>query len=222
MAQADLIPQAFWFRTALACPRLDGLPRGKGRPLNLPAECALPDLGALQGREPLAEVRVAWNPAGLGVAFEVTGKARPIEADPYAIGGRDEVELWIDTRDTRDVHRATRFCHRFSATFPGPKKGPTLNVDLAQTRIHRAQADAPLAKLGQVLTWAEPIKGGYRLELFFTAEALHGFDPDTNRRLGFYYRVADPERGDQFLGVGREFPVTDDPSLWATLILGDE
>lgn len=218
----DLIPQAFWFRTAVGCRRVDAIPRSKGRPLGLPESCALPDFGALQGREPLAEIRAGWNAKGLGVAVEVTGKKKPIESDAYAIGGRDEFEVWIDTRDTRDIHRATKFCHRFTATFVGSKKGPTIAVDVAQTKIHRAQADAPTARPGQILAWAEPVRGGYRLELFFPAEALHGFDPETNRRLGFYYRVADPERGDQFLGVGREFPVSDDPSLWATLELRDE
>ena len=62
---------------------------------------------------------------------------------------------------------------------------------------------------------------GYRLELFFPAEVLHGFDPETNRRLGFAYAVNDPDRGEQFLGVGREFPVGEDPSLWSVLELRD-
>ena len=34
--------------------------------------------------------------------------------------------------------------------------------------------------------------------------------------------LTDPHRGDQFLGVGRDFPVAEDPSLWATLELIDE
>jgi len=42
--------------------------------------------------------------------------------------------------------------------------------------------------------------------------ALNGFDPETNRRLGFAHQVTDPEREDQFLGVGREFPIAEDPS----------
>ena len=62
---------------------------------------------------------------------------------------------------------------------------------------------------------------GWRLELFLPAEALHGFDPETNRRLGFAYQVTDPDREDQFLGVGREFPVGENPSLWSTLELRD-
>jgi hypothetical protein len=63
------------------------------------------------------------------------------------------------------------------------------------------------------------LRMGWRMEVFLTAEALHGFDPETNRRLGFAYQVTDPVRGDQFLSVGREFPVGEDPSLWATLEL---
>jgi hypothetical protein len=59
------------------------------------------------------------------------------------------------------------------------------------------------------------------LERFLWAQALNGFDPDTNRRLGFAYQIADHVRDDQFLGVGREFPVGDNPGLWSTLELGD-
>jgi hypothetical protein len=70
---------------------------------------------------------------------------------------------------------------------------------------------------------AERLKTGWRLELFLPAAVLHGFDPETNRRLGFAYQVSDPdpERQDQFLGVGREFPVGENPSLWSTLELRD-
>jgi hypothetical protein len=50
---------------------------------------------------------------------------------------------------------------------------------------------------------------------------MHGFDPDTNRRLGFAYHLADSIREDQFVGVGREFPIGENPSLWATLELRD-
>ena len=38
--------------------------------------------------------------------------------------------------------------------------------------------------------------------MFLPAAALNGFDPETNRRLGFAYQVSDHMREDQFLGVG--------------------
>jgi hypothetical protein len=212
-----LIPQAFWFRLALPCVRKDNVPQtGKGRLLDLPSECALPDFAQLEGGHSWAEVRAAWNPKGLAVSVEVTGKtakiAAPAPEGPYASDG---VQIWIDTRDTRNVHRATRFCHRFVATLLPQGRG----MNVVQRSIGRAVAEAPTGPKEATLARAETRKNGWLLELFFGAEALNGFDPDTNRRLGFAYQVTDPTRDDQYLSVGREFPVGEDPSLWATLEL---
>jgi hypothetical protein len=196
--------------------------RGKGKLLDLPASCALPDLGLLDGNPPWAAVRVGWNPTGLGIAVEVTGKTGrtgPTADDPNF---GDGVQVWIDTRDTRDVHRATRFCHRFSAILLPEPNIKTLSVRVHQLSIHRAIAEPPRTSTADVLARAEQSRASWRLELFFKAAALAGFDPETNRRLGFMIQVVDPGRGDQFLGVGREFPVAEDPSLWATLELRDE
>jgi hypothetical protein len=217
---AALLPQSFWFRVSLPCPKVEGIPRTKGRLLDLPASCALPDLRELEGGPSWAKALVGYNASGLGVAFEVMDKAGPISPDPGLSSGLDGVQAWIDTRDTRNVHRATRFCHRFAASIV-PGKGRSLEVEVAQKPIARAVADAPISAPGTVQSRAERTLSGWRLELFFPAESLHGYDPETNRRLGFYYQVTDPDRGDQFLGVGREFPVGEDPSLWATLCLAE-
>jgi hypothetical protein len=218
-----LIPRAFWFRLAIPCHRLDDLPRAarRGRLLDLPESCALPSVSRLDGREPFAEIRAAWNPNGLAFAVHVTGKSGPIRRDPADPNYIDGVHLAIDTRDTRDVHRATRFCHRFSALFgPGPDGSPKL--DVSQKTIHRAMADAPRARPDSIRSRAETLKTGWRIELYFQAEALNGYDPETNRRLGLMVHVVEPSQGEQFLGVGREFPIDTDPSLWATLELRDD
>jgi hypothetical protein len=218
-----LLPQAFWFRLSVPCRRIDGLPKagGKGRLLDLPDSCAVPDIAALEGKPSWANLRVAWNPQGLAFAVEVTGKAGPIAHDPGRPYGSDGVQLWIDTRDTRNVHRATRFCHWFTANLVPGGSGSTVGVDVLQKPIHRAAADAPLSRPETISARAERLRKGWRLELFLPAEALNGFDPESNRRLGFAYQVTDPEREDQFLGVGREFPIAEDPSLWSTLELRD-
>ncbi len=217
---ATLLPQAFWFRVAAPCPKVDEIPRSRGRLLDLPEACLLPDLGELEGRPSWARARVGYNSSGLGVAFEVSDKAGPISPEPGRASGLDGVQVWIDTRDTRNIHRATRFCHRFVASIV-PGTGRSLVAEVAQKPIARAVADAPTAKPGSIQSRAERTLSGWRLELFFPAEALHGFDPESSRRLGFYYQATDPDRGDQFLGVGREFPVGEDPSLWATLTLSE-
>jgi hypothetical protein len=224
-----LIPNSFWFRMAFPCLRCDGVPRaarkvkGKGnaRILDLPEACRLPETPRLHDAEPFADVRTAWNPGGLAVQVSVAGKLGPVTRDPVLPDASDGVQLWIDTRDTRDVHRATRFCHRYAATL-APARGGGLGVEVEQRKIHRAAADPGGTRAGAVTARAERTRDGWLLELFFAADALHGFDPDTNRRLGFCYQVTDPERGDQWLGVGRDFPIAEDPSLWATLELRDE
>ena len=221
MATKPLLPQVFWFRMAAPCRRVDNIPRpaDSARLLDLPEACALPDWAQLDGLAPWAKVRVAWNPEGLGVAVLAEGIS-PLQLSPDRPEAFAIVQFWIDTRDTRDVSRATRFCQRFLARVQ-ITKARKLTVDASQRPIARAQADAPLCKPELIQTRAELAKSSWMLELFLPAQALNGFDPDTNRRLGFAYQIADHVRDDQFLGVGREFPVGDNPSLWSTLELRD-
>lgn len=214
-----LLPQAFWFRLAIPCRKVEVVPKsGAKRLLDLPESCRLPQTAVLDGRAPWAEVRVGWNARGLGVAVEAQGALAGLGADdrPEGLYG---LQVWVDTRDTRDVSRATRFCHRFDARLVRGSGKSALGVKVQQRPIARAVADAPLAKGDEFAASAEKVKGGWRLELFLPAEALNGFDPETNRRLGFAYQVSDPDRPDEFLGPGREFPVGENPSLWSTLEL---
>jgi hypothetical protein len=214
-----LLPQSFWFKLAVPCPRVEGIPRSGGkRLLDLPASCRLPQTARLDGKPPWAEVRVGWNPRGLGVAVEAEGTLAGLGSDdrPEGLYG---FQVWVDTRDTRDVSRATRFCHRFDARLVKSASKAGLGVKVQPRPIARAVADAPLARPDVLSAAAERVKGGWRLELFLPAEALNGFDPETNRRLGFAYQVSDPDRPDEFLGVGREFSVGENPSLWSTLEL---
>ncbi|MGC8642573.1 MAG: hypothetical protein ACP5XB_22175 [Isosphaeraceae bacterium] len=216
----SLLPQAFWFRLAASCPRVEEMPRPdrRGGLLDLPPGCALPDLASLDGRSSWASVRAGWNARGLGIAVLARGRGSPT-ASPDRPEGFADVNVWIDTRDTRDVSRATRFCHRFAAHLKLGRDGKTLQVEFNQRAIARAVADAPICSPELLSARADLTRSGWILELFIPAQALHGFDPDTNRRLGFAYQVSDHDREDQFLAVGRDFPIGENPSLWATLAL---
>jgi hypothetical protein len=217
-----LLPQAFWFRIAAPCPRVDDMPlRDARKPLlELPASCTLPVGARLEGRSPWAEVRVGWNPRGLGVVVQAEGLDDLKQAADRPEGFAD-VQLWVDTRDTRDVSRATRFCHRFAAAIQLRQPGRSLVVEVAQKPIARAIADPPMARSGQIESRADLARTGWMLEVFLPAQVLNGFDPETNRRLGFAYQVSDHVREPQFLGVGRDFPIGENPSLWSTIELKD-
>ena len=216
-----IVPNRFLVRLAHPCPYVTAMPDDSDDAehlVELPEAARLRNFAELDGLTNFADVRLAWNEFGVGVVATVSGKSQPPAADADRPRSSDGVTLWIDTRDARSGHRASRYCHQFHLLPAGggaDKEEPVF----AQAKINRALQDAPLCSPGDVPFRAPPAKGGYRLEAFLPAAVLTGFDPEQHPRLGVYYAVHDQELGDQFLGVGMEFPFADDPSLWAVLEL---
>ena len=58
-------------------------------------------------------MRAAWSEAGLAFSVRVEGKKHPSWCRETKLEDSDALQLWIDTRDTHNIHRASRFCHRF-------------------------------------------------------------------------------------------------------------
>jgi hypothetical protein len=214
-----LLPHRFLFRITYSCRYVKKVPREKGDSLlELPEDCRLDNLSAIDEARNFADVRLAWNDLGLGLQAQVTGKDQELRGDSTRPRGSDGVTLWIDTRDARASHRASRYCHQFHflPTGGGPDRDEPAFL---QTKINRALQDAPLCQSSAVPFRCQRKKGGYLLEAFLPAGALNGFDPEQNRRLGVYYAVRDSELGEQVLSVGAEFPYWEDPSLWSVLEL---
>ena len=214
-----LVPHRFLFRVAYPCRFVKAMPRQKGDDLlDLPEISRLDNFAGMDQAPNFAEIRIAWNDLGLGVQVEVLGKEQDLRGDATRPRGSDGVTLWIDTRDARASHRASRYCHQFHAlpTGGGPDRDEPAFL---QTKINRALQDAPLCHSSAVPFRYQRQKGGYRIEVFLPAGVLNGFDPEQNRRLGIYYAVRDAELGEQVLSVGAEFPYWEDPSLWSVLEL---
>ena len=216
-----LVPNRFLVRLAHPCPYVADIPHDGDEDqalLDLPEAARIRDFAALDAQVNFADVRLAWNEFGLGVQVDVTGKAETPVGDADKPRSSDGLWLFLDTRDARGSHRASRFCHHFLLLAAGggaDKDEPFL----AQSKINRALQDAPMANLAEVPFRCQRRSGGYRLEAFLPAAALHGFDPSEHPRLGFCYVVRDQELGDQFLSVNWEFPFPEDPSLWSVLEL---
>lgn len=214
-----LVPNRFLFRIAHPCRYVPKIPKeNDDRLLDLSEACRIDNFAAMDERGNFADVRLAWNEFGLALQVEVRGKDQPPQGDSAKPRSSDGVTLWLDTRDSRNSHRASRYCHQFHflPTGGGPDHDEPAFV---QTKIHRALQDAPLCQPRDVAFRSRHARHGYVIEAFLPAAVLHGFDPEQNPRLGFYYAVRDSEFGEQVLSVGAEFPYSDDPSLWSVLEL---
>ncbi|MEN6458040.1 MAG: hypothetical protein ABFC63_03855 [Thermoguttaceae bacterium] len=237
---SSLLPTRFLFRFSAPCRYRDPIWPPTGGELD--ESYRLANLAELEGRTAWADVRAAWNEAGLAMALLVHGKRLPPASDPSRPEQTDGLHVWIDTRDVRNVHRAGRFCHRFAFLAPDVTSDPTARaaagrssrVARAPSRkreggatkcealflpIHRArELPRPVAP-ESLQTRCQVLKDGYFLEALIPADALTGFDPAEHPRLGFAYAVLDRELGEQTFGVGNPMPYREDPSLWATLDL---
>ncbi len=212
----SLIDPTFLFRFELtlrqhACKWTD-----KG--LKLPATCRLPSFGALGNRPVFADLRMAWCKAGIGLHVAVNGKRQLPWCRESRLDDSDGVHVWIDTRCSPGIHRASQYCHRFlwMPAGGGSKRDQPVT---ALVPINRARSH-PKAIAPQALKIAAyPRHDGYELSGFVPAAAMTGFDPAEQPRIGFYYAIVDRELGWQTLTLGPEYPVTEDPSLWGDAVL---
>lgn len=212
----SLLAPTFLFRFAAPCHRMETLWSASGTKLS--EQHQIPCFAQLQGARTFAELRMGWNADGLALWLEVRGKQQAPWCRPTRVEDSDGLQVWIDTRDTHNVHRAGRFCHRY-ILMPGGG-GKSLNDPAAQLLpINRCREMPKIVDNRLLKVRSEKLRDGYRLEAMIPGEALTGWDPVEHTRLGFTYAVIDRELGTQTFSVGTEFPFDEDPSLWGTLEL---
>ena len=176
------------------------------------------DDGFADAERPFADVRMAWNRNGLMWSVTVPNRSKALWCRESRPDQSDGLQLWIDTRATHNVHRATRYCHRF-AFLPagGGRDWKAPHAD--QLLINRARENAPPIRPSQLKVVSRVKSDSYFLAAFAPADALFGFDPDEQPRIGFNYLVQDMSHGAQTFSQGGEMPYDEDPSCWATLHL---
>jgi hypothetical protein len=179
------------------------------------------DSGTADGERQFADVRMAWSAQGLLINVKVDGKKQPVWCREGRLEDSDGLQVWIDTRATLNIHRASRFCHRYAFLPAGGGRGNSEPV-ADQLLINRARENARPIRPRELQVAAKITKSGYWLAVLIPADALGGFDPHQHRQLGFTYRVYDRELGMQTFATGPAFPFDEDPTCWAALDLIDE
>ena len=212
-----LIPSTFLFRMAIDCQFCDA--KWTHRGFELDEKHVIPSFrGELEDGPHFADFRLGWNEAGIFVTLRATGKKQSPWCRESRIEDSDGLSIWIDTRDTQSVHRATRFCHRFLFLPQGSGRLMDEPVASAVTIARAKELHKPIQP-GSIFVRSEKRVDGYIIQALIPADVLTGFDPTEHPKLGFYYAVMDRELGWQTFSLGPEFPFVSDPSLWGTMEL---
>ncbi|MEL7497179.1 MAG: hypothetical protein AAFN77_06180 [Planctomycetota bacterium] len=209
------VPKNLLFRYRIGCREV----KGKfGARFQLDESYRVPHFGSFEKQNEFADVRVGWNTEGLYFDVTISGKKQSLWCRQSELLESDGVQFWIDTRDTHNIHRATKFCHWFVCL---PVGGGPQNTSPVATmlKINRSQEDSPTINRNSMELHAKTTPDGYRLIAFISGKSLHGWNSEDHRHLGFNYAVQDREFGWQTLAVGPELPIREDPSLWQTLSL---
>ena len=180
-------------------------------------ECLIPAFSSLNGSRRFAEAYIAWSSAGIffQVSLKANGqdiaetKATPVMNRSYLCS------LYLDTRWSPDVRRATSFCHRFDFILMRPtRSSPQQRGHGELTPIQRARA-APAEvhpKDISVATFLQP--GGYEIKAFLPAETLTGYSPEEFQDVGVFYTINDLMYGNQIMARTLQSPYFEDPSVW--------
>lgn len=209
------IPQRAFFNYSFVCPYRLQAPPINGNLRDWDDNYLIPDLMRQEGADPFAQLYMAWNETGLYFGLQVKGKSH-YKLDPQKYWQGDCLELWLDTRDVKDTHRANRYCYHFYFLPGGSGKNGHQPIG-RQTTIDNAREQAPPFPEESIHLGLRRLKRSYQMEIALDATQLHGFQPDEFDRLGFNYVLHDTEKGTQSWTASRDQERAHDPSAWGSV-----
>lgn len=177
----------------------------------------LPDLAPFHREDAFASVALAWHEEGIHCTVQSTSTIQESIFPDFQTG--DAVELFFDTRDVKTSGFNTRFCHQFFfLAEPVDMDGEV--VQAGEITRFRTEDIHELCNAKLLIVDCLKQRKGYTLNIFIPAECLHGYDPAQIDRLGFTYRIHRSGGTPQcFSASSEDFPIEQQPSLWASLKL---
>lgn len=176
--------------------------------------------GSAEPGTPEFHFRLGWREDGLVLTVCLGGKRRPVYVNPTRLEASDSFSFYLDTRDVRDVHRGTKFCHRLlflPVDSTSEARGGTARA--VWLPIHRAKALPNPVDVSRFEIAYQPESDGWRLSAYIPGDTLTGYDPLEHNRIGFSFTLFDNEFGWMAMQLPEFFPSAEDPSLWAALNL---
>lgn len=158
-------------------------------------------------------VKLRWNEKGVYISIHFDSAFQDVFYPEFTQG--DAVEIFLDTRDMKQMGRMTRFCHHFLAL---PKKiNGVQALELSRFRNEDAHEHCDPKDIGIKTEFA---KKSFIVKMELPQEILYGYNPNEFRRLGFAYRIHRKGfEAEQFPLPMRAAPLEKYPGYWSTLHL---
>lgn len=155
---------------------------------------------------------LGWKDEALFFKCIVQGSFHHAEED-FRKG--DSLELFLDTRDMKEKHYFTKFCHHF--VFFAEKVNGFYVKEVTRFLIDDMH---PLCDSSLISTKTEIKRSSYIIEGNLSQEVLYGYDPSKFKKLGFALRLNRFEKDPiQFWIPHEEYKIEKTPSLWPSLEL---
>ena len=187
----------------------------------LRGEHAIPEFGSLSGGKRFADAFLSWNEDG--IFFQTRVKVSSAKAAALAGGSPAgnaasktmHCSLYIDTRWSPGVHRATQFCHRFDFILSRPTQTqPEIRGHGELAPIQRARAAPIDIHPTNISVAAFYLPDGYEIRAFLRGDALTGYSPVEFPDVGVFYTINDTLVGSQIIARTFQSPFFEDPSVW--------
>ncbi len=104
----------------------------------------------------------------------------------------NRVDLFLDTRDRKEVRGLSRFCHHFRYSLPDGTCRTWMEGSGSEISHHVGGEQRPLALPTQLPSICRADSQGIVMRCWIPATALYGYDPDLFGYLGFHFSVIWP------------------------------
>ncbi len=180
-------------------------------------ECTIPALSSLSGGKRFAEMMIAWH--GDGLFFHARLRAPAGKEAAFAansLSARTQLcSVYIDTRWSPGVHRATSFCHRFDFLLNRPTSAQSVVRGHGELNpIQRARAAPATVHPNDIAVATYFHALGYDIKAYLKGDTLTGFSPEEFQEIGIFYTINDSVLGNQIMARTLQSPYFEDPSVW--------
>lgn len=158
---------------------------------------------------------IGWHEEGIGVQIQLEmSAALPTDGN--------RVDLFVDTRDRKEVRGLSRFCHHFRYSLPDGTCRSWMEGSGSEISHHVGKEQRPLALPAQLFSVCRADSGGIVMRCWIPATALYGYDPDLFGYLGFHFSVIWASCAHPFSSSSDEVSTVLSPALWTSLRLQRE